>query len=60
MFGSAFGIAPLVGNLIGGVSVSFPGVPHLYLIPLVTSGIALATFIGLGQNSARPFPSELS
>jgi len=55
MFG--FGIAPLVGNLIGGVSVSFLGGARLFLIPLVTSGIALATFIGLDQNSARPFSS---
>jgi SET family sugar efflux transporter-like MFS transporter len=52
-FGSAFGIATLVGNLVGSVSVPFLGVPHIFFIPLVTSGIALATFIGLDRTAAR-------
>jgi SET family sugar efflux transporter-like MFS transporter len=52
-FGSAFGIATLVGNLIGSGSVSFLGVPHIFLIPLVTSGVALATFIGLDRAATR-------
>jgi SET family sugar efflux transporter-like MFS transporter len=57
-FGSAFGIAILVGNLIGSGSVSFLGVPHIFLIPLVTSGIALATFIGLDRTVARQAESK--
>jgi MFS transporter, SET family, sugar efflux transporter len=52
-FGSAFGIATLVGNLIGSASLSFLGVPHIFLIPLVTSSIALATFIVLDRIVAR-------
>jgi MFS transporter, SET family, sugar efflux transporter len=52
-FGSAFGIATLVGNLIGSVSVPFLGVPHIFFIPLATSGIALAAFIGLDRTAAR-------
>jgi MFS transporter, SET family, sugar efflux transporter len=52
-FGSAFGIATLVGNLIGSVSVSFVGVPHIFLIPVVTSGLALATFIGLDRTTVH-------
>jgi SET family sugar efflux transporter-like MFS transporter len=52
-FGSAFGIATLVGNLIGGVSIPILGVPHLFFIPLVTSCLALATFIGLDRTATR-------
>lgn len=52
-FGSAFGIGTLVGNLIGSVSVPFLGVPHLFLIPLATSVLALATFIALDRTTAR-------
>jgi MFS transporter, SET family, sugar efflux transporter len=52
-FGSAFGIATLVGNLIGGISIPILGVPHLFLIPLATSCIALATFIGLDRTATR-------
>jgi SET family sugar efflux transporter-like MFS transporter len=52
-FGSAFGIATLVGNLIGGVSVPILGVPHLFFIPLATSGLALVTFIGLERTATR-------
>ncbi len=50
-FGSAFGIATLVGNLIGGASVSVLGVPHIFLIPLATSCLALVVFIGLDRFS---------
>jgi MFS transporter, SET family, sugar efflux transporter len=52
-FGAAFGIATLVGNLIGGVSLPILGVPHLFFIPLATSCIALATFIGLERTAPR-------
>jgi SET family sugar efflux transporter-like MFS transporter len=52
-FGSAFGIATLVGNLIGGVSLPILGVPHLFFIPLATSCMALATFIGLDRTATR-------
>lgn len=52
-FGSAFGIATFVGNLIGGISIPFLGVPHIFFIPLVTSGVALATFIGLDRAATR-------
>ena len=52
-FGSAFGIAVLVGNLIGSASIPFLGVPHIFLIPLVTSVLALAIFIGLDRTVAR-------
>jgi SET family sugar efflux transporter-like MFS transporter len=52
-FGSAFGIATLVGNLIGGVSIPILGVPHLFFIPLATSCMALATFIGLDRTASR-------
>jgi SET family sugar efflux transporter-like MFS transporter len=52
-FGSAFGIATLVGNLVGSVSIPFLGVPHLFLIPLATSGMAWAMFIGLDRTAAR-------
>lgn len=52
-FGSAFGISTLVGNLIGSVSIPFLGVPHLFLIPLATSCVALATFVGLDRTAAR-------
>lgn len=56
-FGSAFGIATLVGNLIGSVSVPFLGVPHIFLIPLVTSGVALAAFVALDRTAARQIES---
>jgi len=52
-FGSAFGMATLVGNLIGGVSLPLLGVPHLFVIPLATSCMALATFIGLDRTAPR-------
>jgi predicted MFS family arabinose efflux permease len=52
-FGSAFGIATLVGNFIGGVSLPILGVPHLFYIPLATSCMALATFIGLDRTATR-------
>lgn len=52
-FGSAFGIATLVGNLIGGISILLLGVPHIFLIPLATSGIALVTFIGVDRAAVR-------
>jgi len=52
-FGSAFGLATLVGNLIGGVSLPILGVPHLFFIPLATSCMALATFIGLDRTAPR-------
>jgi MFS transporter, SET family, sugar efflux transporter len=52
-FGSAFGIATLVGNLIGSVSLPVLGVPHLFVIPLATSCLALATFIGLDRTATR-------
>ncbi len=52
-FGSAFGIATLLGNLIGGVSLPLLGIPHLFLIPLATSCLALATFIGLDRATTR-------
>jgi SET family sugar efflux transporter-like MFS transporter len=52
-FGSAFGIATLVGNLIGGVSIPILGVPHLFFIPLATSCLALVTFIGLDRTATR-------
>jgi SET family sugar efflux transporter-like MFS transporter len=52
-FGSAFGIATLVGNLIGGVSIPILGVPHLFVIPLATSCIALVTFIGLDRAATH-------
>ncbi len=52
-FGSAFGMATLVGNLIGGVSIPVLGVPHLFFIPLATSCIALATFIALDRTATR-------
>jgi SET family sugar efflux transporter-like MFS transporter len=53
MFGSAFGIATLVGNLLGGVSIPILGVPHLFFIPLATSCLALAGFIGLEHTAMR-------
>jgi SET family sugar efflux transporter-like MFS transporter len=49
-FGSAFGIAILVGNLIGGISVSILGVPLIFLIPVVTSGVALMMFLALDHS----------
>ena len=52
-FGSAFGLATLVGNAIGGVGIPLLGVPHLFFIPLVTSCLALATFIGLDRIATR-------
>jgi SET family sugar efflux transporter-like MFS transporter len=52
-FGSAFGIATLLGNLIGGVSISLLGVPHLFFIPLATSGVSLAAFISLDRTARR-------
>jgi MFS transporter, SET family, sugar efflux transporter len=52
-FGSAFGIATLVGNAMGGVCVTLLGVPHIFFIPLATSGVALATFIGLDRTARR-------
>jgi SET family sugar efflux transporter-like MFS transporter len=52
-FGSAFGLATLVGNLIGGVSLPLLGVPHLFFIPFATSCLALATFIGLDRTATR-------
>jgi SET family sugar efflux transporter-like MFS transporter len=52
-FGSAFGIATLVGNLMGGVSIPVLGVPHLFFIPLATSCLALATFIALDRTATR-------
>ena len=52
-FGSAFGIATLVGNLAGGVGISVLGVPHLFFIPLATSCIALALFIALDRIATR-------
>jgi SET family sugar efflux transporter-like MFS transporter len=53
-FGSAFGIATLLGNLIGGASISILGIPHLFFIPLATSCLALATFIDLDRLHAPP------
>jgi SET family sugar efflux transporter-like MFS transporter len=53
LFGSAFGMATLAGNLIGGVSVSVLGVPHLFFIPLATSCLGLATFIALDRTAVR-------
>lgn len=52
-FGAAFGLAVLVGNLIGGVSISLLGVPHIFFIPLATAIIALCTFIVLDRTAAR-------
>ncbi len=52
-FGSAFGIATLVGNSIGGVGIPLLGLPHLFFIPLVTSCLALATFIWLDRIATR-------
>jgi SET family sugar efflux transporter-like MFS transporter len=52
-FGSAFGIAVLVGNLIGGVSISLLGVPHIFLIPLATAAIALAAFLPLDRSTTH-------
>lgn len=52
-FGAAFGIATLVGNLIGGVSLPLLGIPHLFFIPLATSCLALATFIALDRTATR-------
>jgi hypothetical protein len=42
-----------VGNLIGGISVGLLGIPHLFVIPLATSSLALATFIALDRTAAR-------
>jgi len=52
-FGSAFGIATLAGNLIGGISVALLGVPHIFFIPVVTSCIALAMFVVLDRGVRR-------
>jgi SET family sugar efflux transporter-like MFS transporter len=52
-YGSAFGIATLLGNFIGGVSIPILGVPHLFFIPFATSCLALATFIALDHAATR-------
>ena len=51
-FGAAFGMATLAGNLVGGVGVSFLGIPGVFFIPLITSVIALAAFIALDHIAA--------
>jgi SET family sugar efflux transporter-like MFS transporter len=56
-FGAAFGFATLVGNLIGGVSISILGVPHLFFIPLATSAVALVLFTGLDRAVTRQVTS---
>jgi len=50
MFGSAFGMATLVGNLIGAVTVPILGIPHIFFIPLATSGLALVAFVALDRQ----------
>ena len=50
-FGSAFGIATLIGNMIGGVSISALGVPHVFFIPLGTACVALIMFVVLDRTS---------
>ena len=56
-FGSAFGIATLVGNLIGGAGVSLLGVPHIFFIAVVMCGVALATFLGIDRTASRQVES---
>lgn len=55
VFGSAFGIATLMGNVIGSFTVAFFGIPHIFLIPLVLNCVALAAFIALDRTTARQF-----
>lgn len=52
LFGSAFGLATLIGNVVGGLSISALGIPHLFLIPLVTSCFALVAFIALDSRAS--------
>ena len=52
-FGSAFGIATLIGNSIGAVSIRLLGIPHLFLIPLVTCAIALAVLLWLDAHTRK-------
>jgi len=53
MFGAAFAIATLLGNGVGGVSISLLGMPHLFFIPFATSCLALALFLSLDRSALR-------
>lgn len=44
-FGSSFGVALVVGNLIGSVTVPLLGVPHVFLIPTLLCAASLVTFL---------------
>jgi len=53
LFGSLYGVAVVVGNLIGSLSVPFLGIPHLFAIPALLCGVSLATFVGVDRAARQ-------
>lgn len=53
-FGSSYGVAMIVGNLIGSASVPLLGVPHVFVIPTALCVVSVITFLGTQPASRRP------
>ena len=60
MFGSSFGVAIVVGNIIGSAGVPLLGVPHVFLISTALCAASLATFLGIDRASHRRMQHEVS
>jgi SET family sugar efflux transporter-like MFS transporter len=53
VFSSVFGVAVVVGNVIGSVSVPFLGIPHIFFIATLLCGVSLLTFAGVDRAARR-------
>ncbi len=60
VFGSSFGVATVVGNLIGSASVPLLGVPHVFVIPAALCAVSVLTFLGIERASQRRAAQDLA
>lgn len=53
IFGSSYGVATVVGNLIGSASVPLLGIPHVFAIPAALCAVSLLTFLSIERAFQR-------
>jgi MFS family permease len=59
-FGSSYGVAIVVGNLIGSASVPLLGVPHVFVIPTALCVVSLLTFLGIERASRQRLEQDIA
>jgi len=59
-FGSSYGVAIVVGNLVGSASVPLMGVPHVFFVPTALCALSLTTFLGIERASRRQLQRDIS